>query len=301
MLTDHFFQKRVQPPQDPFYTYGRTYRLMVITLSVWSTALRATTRLKTYTLAPAVFPILRIFKVFGGIFPLNFHNDLIAIETGKGFALKMRVCQMQEFVVFFSEPFPLRDQTAWTPGEQRLFGQEPRACRGPDFLHAAHLCSFMNPVRHAVASSSLSCKQLPPTSHTFSQLENFAGTSVSNCHASEVCQLQQQNFQRKHCVLVLCNLSADALPYLQPATQSLVHLPKDAMPAATRWGGHSHYLLKFCCPMTVHFKAWLLWLWHVEGWRSFPCLRSVGSQTCPKQAVALYVSCFMFETKTLSV
>ena len=24
MFTDHFFQKRVQPPQDPLYTYRRT-------------------------------------------------------------------------------------------------------------------------------------------------------------------------------------------------------------------------------------------------------------------------------------
>ncbi len=42
-----FFSKAgPTPPQDPLYTYGQTYRLMVITLSVWYTTLRATTRLK---------------------------------------------------------------------------------------------------------------------------------------------------------------------------------------------------------------------------------------------------------------
>ncbi len=55
IFTDHFFQKQVQPPplgKTRFtHTDGHTYRLMVITLSVWYTALRATTRLKRKTLS----------------------------------------------------------------------------------------------------------------------------------------------------------------------------------------------------------------------------------------------------------
>ncbi len=50
MLTDHFSQSGVQPPPPAAktcftHTDRRTCRLMVITLSVWYTALRATTRL----------------------------------------------------------------------------------------------------------------------------------------------------------------------------------------------------------------------------------------------------------------
>ncbi len=59
MFTDHFFQKRVQPPPKSCFTHmdRHTYRLMVITLSVWYTALWVTTRLKMIPYATCRVPL----------------------------------------------------------------------------------------------------------------------------------------------------------------------------------------------------------------------------------------------------